>query len=136
VCVILKCRSSPLDQRANEICALYWDFTQRRFVLSYRHFGETCRSLLQGSRIPRRILASFLECYMSLTSRRNHEVTQKTHCLFLHEKLYEFNFVYFGNTLRGYNSEILYAFTMPIEATCFVCVIVRDLINLIIIIIM
>jgi hypothetical protein len=32
------------------ISGLFWDFTQRRVVISYRCFGTTYRSLLEGSR--------------------------------------------------------------------------------------
>ena len=34
--------------------ALFWNITLRRLVISYRRFGKTCRSHLQGSRSPRR----------------------------------------------------------------------------------
>ena len=33
----------------NQGYSLFWDFTERRFVVSYRRFGTTYRSLLQGS---------------------------------------------------------------------------------------
>jgi len=33
--------------------APFWGFTQRRFVVHYRHFGTPCRSHLRRSRSPR-----------------------------------------------------------------------------------
>jgi len=36
---------------------LFWDFRQRRMVLSYRRIGPSYRSLIQGSDSSRRLLA-------------------------------------------------------------------------------
>ena len=36
--------------------ALFWDFTKRRIVVSYRRFGENYQSHIQGSDSPRRPL--------------------------------------------------------------------------------
>jgi len=33
--------------------SLFWDVTQRRLVVSFRHFGRTCQCHLQGSDSPR-----------------------------------------------------------------------------------
>jgi len=35
--------------------ALFWDLTKRRIVVSYRWYGTTYRSQLQGSSIPRKM---------------------------------------------------------------------------------
>jgi hypothetical protein len=37
-----------------ELSLLSWDFSQRRFIVSYRRFGINCRSHLQASNNPRR----------------------------------------------------------------------------------
>jgi len=38
------------------ISALFREFTQRRMVVCYRHYGTTCCSHLHGSSSPRRLL--------------------------------------------------------------------------------
>ena len=35
--------------------ALFWNYTQCRLVVCYRHFGATCRSHLQESVLPRNV---------------------------------------------------------------------------------
>jgi hypothetical protein len=35
--------------------SLFWDFTQRKWVVSYRRFGTIYRSHLEGSSSPRRM---------------------------------------------------------------------------------
>ena len=43
--------------------ALFWDITQRRVIILYRHFGTTCRSRLQESRNTRRFGFGVLSCW-------------------------------------------------------------------------
>ena len=42
--------------RRDVISAPFWDFTQRKMVISYRRFGTTYRSHFQVSSSPRRIV--------------------------------------------------------------------------------
>ena len=47
-------RTNGLEKKKTQRSALFWDFMLRRMVVSYRLFGTTYRSSLQGSSNPRR----------------------------------------------------------------------------------